>query len=361
MKQKLMFVLAIIMACSSAIYAADGYKAEKDYAKTVGVSDGDRFRIVNSFGSISVSYWKKKEISIRVNIVVESSSKEYVDAQIAAISVSTSKKDGLIESWSEHGGKVKFHGKGYNRFSIDYVVCVPEGMKCELVQEFGNITLPVENSGEYTLRVKYGDVSGGRFSGRLDAHVKYGSFDFDYAANAKIKVEYGSKNALRGGGDIDLHSMYSTVTLGRIKHLGLRDGYGKITVEAVDDADMSMRFSNCNIGHMSHTLQCSNLEYTNLTASLAAGFSDVAVKSKFGNMVFVLPASASFRLKTSDLEFGSCKINGFKNIARADNFDDGFDSRKSRHRGNNMTVNGGRGGMILVDSDKFSNVQVRAD
>ena len=129
----------------------------EDYSKTIknkyNVNDNAQLVIQNKFGEVRCLNWTEKAVSIEVTITVDASSQEKAQKLLDKISVSMSGSSDKVEAITD------IAETGFNNveFSIDYIVMMPENVRLDLMNKFGDSYVE-EVSGQSRLEIQYGNM-----------------------------------------------------------------------------------------------------------------------------------------------------------------------------------------------------------
>jgi hypothetical protein len=170
---------------------ADGslHVVKKDITKSYHVKSGTRLFINNQYGNVSLKGWKQKNLLIRITISGQSQKLTQANKMLALVSIRSRQKPGEITL-----GTVIDTASLYLRLSpddqchISYQVFVPDGLKLNIKNSFGNIK--AENlTNELTVDEKFGDLKVEHASGPVNFDVEQGNADIDQLRNGLLKFK----------------------------------------------------------------------------------------------------------------------------------------------------------------------------
>jgi hypothetical protein len=170
---------------------ADGslHIVKKNITKSYNVKSGARLSINNQYGDVKVTGWKQKKLFVKITISGQSPKLAQANKMLALVSVRSRQKPGEITL-----GTVIDTASLYLRLSpddqchISYQVFVPDGLKLNIKNSFGNIE--AENlTNELTIDEKFGDLKVEHASGPLNFNVEQGNADIDRIRSGFLKFK----------------------------------------------------------------------------------------------------------------------------------------------------------------------------
>lgn len=343
-------LLTLLMLFCSLPSRADNQESikKKEYNKSFNAGKSDNVYIDNRFGSITVTYWSKNEVSIRVVVEAKARNEQRAQAHIDRVSVNMEKSGNTISAVTSLKEQ---SGNGSNEsFSIKYFVNMPAGISSDLNQKYGNISMPEENKGNCSLHVKYGNINGGNFSAPLDIEAQYGNVEINDVANASLDLSYCGKAVLSNASNLEIDSRYSNLEIRKVKNINLDIKYGNVDILSLDKGTMDIKYSQADIRYLKDELNVDGLSYSTLNIlDVSPNFKSIYADSHYGNLKIDIPSNASFKVSAEGMKYGDYDIRGF-NVTRS-NIED-----KTDHK---TEVNGGRGGYIEYEGNSYGNLKIR--
>ena len=133
-KLKISAILLILaMGCGINAFATDEY--EKEIIEVFSANQGTELNISNKYGDVDIHNWEKDSVSVKVVITIETTSEEKAKLLFTNIDINMDKIGQVISAETRMSQKFKT-GK---KFSIDYEIFMPEYIKLEVANKFGNI------------------------------------------------------------------------------------------------------------------------------------------------------------------------------------------------------------------------------
>jgi hypothetical protein len=203
---------------------------KKNITKSYNVKSGARLSINNQYGDVKVTGWKQKKLFVMITISGQSPKLAQANKMLALVSIRSRQKPGEITL-----GTVIDTASLYLRLSpddqchISYQVFVPDGLKLNIKNSFGNIEAESLTS-ELTIDEKFGDLKVENTSGPLNFNVEQGNADID-----RIRVGFLK---FKGFTRVRIGELSGTVDAkfwsGGKVDLGLSDDLQKLNINAAN-------------------------------------------------------------------------------------------------------------------------------
>ena len=200
------------------------------------------------------------------------------------------------------------------------------------------------------IEVKYGNLKGGDFVGKLALEAKYSNATLGNLKDAVLDIAYAGDVEIGNAEKLMVDARYSGLKAQIVNRLQLESKYSNFKIEEVVDAEIEAKYGDGNINRLKNSLKMEEFDYSNLKVkALDKAFKEVRISARYGNVKLDIPASASFKVDADGLKYGSCKLSGF-NISENEIGND-------THR---CTVNGGKQGFIRFNGNGYSNLKVNS-
>ncbi|HWK04343.1 MAG TPA: hypothetical protein VNS58_11960 [Puia sp.] len=242
---KLLSSISLFLVLSAPVFslAANGdeeVRKKRTINKSYNVSADDKLEIENSFGNVMITTWDKKEITVDIEIVANSSSEEKAQDIMNEIDVKEIHEDHII-SFKTKVGEIHNGGDGRRNknnndedraFYIDYVIHMPAGNRLQLENSFGKIAVP-DFDGLVNLTSKFGSLTAGKLKNVDEIDVEFGKVAIDEISNGKISFKYNKESRIGAvNGNVRINSEFSHnvqfSVSDNIKELSLSESYSGI-------------------------------------------------------------------------------------------------------------------------------------
>jgi hypothetical protein len=189
---------------------------------------------------------------------------------------------------------------------------MPTTINLDLSNKFGDIFIN-ELGGKGKINLGYGNMEVNKFSNPdnlLD--IKFSKANVKSINGAVVNLKY-SEMELGYAGSIRLDSKYSNLDADKIISLSVDFEGGKLNMENSSVIESKSKFSDLNITRLEKSLTL-DIQYGNCDVhEMAAGFTSINIRNKYGNVDIGLPANANYaldaELKFCELDFPEEKAN----------------------------------------------------
>ena len=323
---------------------------KKEISKSFSVSKNSLLFVDNRFGNMTITHWNRSEASIRIEIESAASGEQRAQQNLDRVKIDL-RQDGdkvsAITSW----GKLNQNGNNNERLTVNYFISIPSTMKLELIQKYGNITLPSKNEGESNITVKFGNISAGSFTKDLSLDAKYSNVVIRDLVKASLDLGFCGDVELGNSKNLTIDSKYSTLKMGDADVLNLENKFGNLKVGKLKKAVVEMKYSDITVEHLSEELRVSSLDFGTLKINnLDADFKLLEAEARYGTLDIRVSPKVSFQINAERI---------------GDNLDI-IGLQETKHNIENkinhyIEINGGGSRRINFDGNKFSNLKIRAN
>ena len=261
-------------------------------------------KIKNKFGDVSMEDWDKNQVVISVVITVKTESEEKAKKIFDRINISISKEGNLISAITEIDEKIINPG---SKFQINYSLKVPQYIKLELGNKFGNVFIN-DLSGHVNLNIAYGNLMINRLLRADETPLNEISLAYcnkasiSEIAKAKILIKY-SKMELLCTDKLVLNSKYSKVTIEKANTLITEAAYDSYWLGEVRDFSTVGKYCDYSIDKITRNIEI-EIKYGNFSVDFVAPeFESIKSDSKYGKVNFGISENASYRIDAK-VEYG---------------------------------------------------------
>lgn len=350
---KALWTVALLWLCGTIAFANPNGKPleavkTKSVNKTFSVNYDGELAIENRYGEITVTHWNRNEVAIKVEIESRAANDQTAQANLDRISIEMRQIGNKISAETQFAKSQQNHQN--ISYQIRYFVQMPAQLKAELSQKYGNINLPAKDNHEMEIEVKYGNLKGGDFVGKLALEAKYSNATLGNLKDAVLDIAYAGDVKIGNAEKLMIEARYSGLKAQTVKKLQLESKYSNFKIEEVDDAEIEAKYGDGSINRLKNSLKMEEFDYSNLKVKeIGKAFKEVRISARYSNVKLDIPATASFKVDADGLKYGSCKLSGFKLSED--------EIGKETHR---CTVNGGKQGLIRFNGNGYSNLKINS-
>ena len=297
---RIISLIFLFAAYANTTWARDEYT--RVIKKEFEVNENAQLVIDNSFGKVHCNNWDKNMIGIEVFISVIAPDEKYANKLLESVDVSINGSPTLVEARTNlsAGGMMKRR----SGVRIDYTINMPATVNLDLTNKFGDIYIN-ELSGKNKINLGYGNLEVNKFSNSDNLiDLKFGKANIQSIKGAVMTLNY-SDFELGYAGSLRLDSKYSNIKADRIISFVVSSEGGKFNMKTGSILDSKSKFADINITKLDKSLSL-DIQYGNCDIDeMSAGFSNVSIRNKYGNVDVRIAESANYSL---DAEMKFCNL-----------------------------------------------------
>lgn len=213
---------------------------KKSYSKSYTLDGNEKVSINNQFGEVKLSTWSKNEVKVDVVITCIAGTEESAQALLNRISIEDGKNaDGVYfktkmtnDNWSNER-----KGKNSSSMEINYEVQLPSGNPLDLKNAFGKTIVP-DYSGPVTISSKFGELTAGNISNLKKLDVEYGTATVDAVNNGEVTIKFSQALIKKLNGAIKASQSYSGVKYAvdnSLKDLSVKSEFTDLIIDVSKD------------------------------------------------------------------------------------------------------------------------------
>jgi hypothetical protein len=315
---KISFFYAILfLLLWSYSWARLNEEKRKTIEKSYTVSDATELNFSNSFGKIHLESWDNKQVSVKIEIIVNASSESKAQDLLDKITINID--DSNPKSELSFSTSIDGRNSGRNAsFEINYRIGMPKNNPLKLKNSFGDVYVgPL--GGSVNLDVQYGNLNTGPLSGDAEVKLAFGSgySSIESFNKGELRLSY-SKLSVEEMGDVEVDSQFSTLEIDHAGNLDLTGKYGDVEIGDIQNLVANVNFSGFEIDKVHKEIEL-DIDYGgNINIGLSNTIRRVVIKSSFGPLELELPTglNANFEANLSfcDLKYDESQINFSKAI-----------------------------------------------
>jgi hypothetical protein len=339
----------ILMLLFSFAWARPMEEKRKTIEKTYAVTDATELNFSNSFGKIHLESWDKKQVVVKIEIIVNASSETRAQELLDRIHINID--DSNPKSDLSFRTSIDGRNSGRNAsFEINYRIDMPKNNTLDLKNSFGDVYVgPL--GGSVKLDVQYGNLNTASLTGDAEVKLAFGSgySSIESFKEGELKLSY-SKLSIEEMGDVEVDSQFSTLEVDQAGSMDLTGKYGDVEIGEVQNLVANVNFSGFEIDKVYKEIEL-DIDYGgNINIGLGNTIQRVDVRSSFGPLELELPTglNANFKANLSfcDLKYDESRISFSKVIK---------ESNSSEYEG--KIGNGGE--PLITIYSKYGSVKLR--
>lgn len=297
-------LLILAMGCGINAFATDEY--EKEIIEVFSAQKGTELNISNKYGDVDIHNWEKDSVSVKVLITIETTSEEKAKLLFTNIDINMDKIGQVISAETRMSQKFKT-GK---KFSIDYEIFMPEYIKLEVANKFGNIYIQTLRE-KANINLSYGNLKAEKLlypeeKPVSSINLSYAKATIDECNRTKLTLKYSKMNIGLSKALIVV-SRYSKLHLDENETVIADSKYDAFNIVSSDVFKVNMgQYSDFRIENVNRALEL-NLRYGNCKIdNVSRNFESILVDNQYVASKIAIEEGASYTLEA---ETKYCGIN----------------------------------------------------
>lgn len=279
------FMFVLLLGFTTNALALDDF--EKQIKEVFVAPEGTKFSITNKYGDIDIKNWDRDSVSINVTITLETSSEEKAKSLFKSIDIKLDKMGNEIKAITAMSHQFKTGHK----FSIDYEIFMPEYVKLDISNKFGNIYISSLRA-KTNINLSYGNLQGDSFlypeekpvstinlsyakatineCNRTKLTLKYSKMNIG-TSKALVVVSRYSKLHLDNNETVLADSKYDAFNIINTNTFIVSMGqYSDFKIENVNkNLELNLRYGNCKIDNVSKDFELIKVENQYVASRIA--------------------------------------------------------------------------------------------
>lgn len=295
-------LLIISFLAASLFGLAQQETRTKNISKQFKVNSDVLLKVESSFGKVSCTVWDKNEISVDVEIRVDTRNEKDAQRILDQIRPVISGSASLVEIKTETGS-ISSGNKSVS-FSVDYTIMMPESTRLDIESRFGSLYSDATTA-PARLAVEYGNLTLKKFTNPdYEIILKFSTGKIESLGKGRLDLHYSTINL--GTADfIEMDSKFSTINVKTITGIRIDSQYDNFSIEKISGMEGSAKFTAIKVDALINRLELS-LQYGGLDVnSVHPSFSNISLDASFNSINLGIDPAASYRLN-ADMSFGEC-------------------------------------------------------
>lgn len=305
---KLLFVLLLLPAVSSAGIGKGKYTKEKKINKSYVVNGNAGTSVANKYGNIFITTWDENRTEIDVLIKVSGNDEDDVTKRLNGIDVDFSATKALVTAKTIIEN---FRGRNTN-IEINYTIKIPKNGTLGLASQYGGIKLG-KIYGDINLSCQYGDVSIEELNGDSNnLKLQYCSdCKIGFCKKAEISSQYSNLNISKVDG-IQLNSQYSDITVNNAGNLNYKCQYGDMNVRYAESLVGSSSYSDLSFGTIDNILNVTTTYGDMSVARISRNVKNISIINTYADVSIKYDAEIAFDFEINGSYSDANGLGAFK-------------------------------------------------
>lgn len=294
MNYKILILINLILFLFSPL-SAQSNSETRSFIKTVKVGKETSLEVINKYGTIQVTSWKKDSAYIRAEVKASGSNQEKISRMFDGITVNITSAGSLVRAQTNfnQGMNSLFESfKGMtskiisydSRVEIDYYINVPEYLNLKIENKYGDVYME-DCSGNFSISISNGSFKANSLGKESTISMSFCDATINSILSGKIDASFSevSSNDMGNLTISSISSKYNIKNAGVVTFESRRD---KFIIDTIESMKGNSYFTDFNVKNLRKEISLTT-RYGNIDAgfiekefeaiNLNSGYSDISL------------------------------------------------------------------------------------
>lgn len=299
-------VLGLLIVQTLLLISANSFGDEvsKQFKREFNTEGKESLTIDNKFGDVTIVTWNQNKVSIEVLVTIDHPDQTRAEGFLSLIDIRFTENDNTIGAETYIDSRFSFRGMGRGRdqkFSIDYMVMMPEKMNLKLENRYGNVSID-KLSGQADLTVRYGSLYAGSLTrgntkpiNRL--LVAYGHGEVKEVGWSELYLRYCDRGFIIDKAEaLLIDSRYSELTIKNVSSVVTESKYDKFRFDFLNNLVAESAYTSIKLGEVSGKVDVDAAYGSFDIGRLKRGFESVNLDIKYCSANIDIDEGTNYRL-----------------------------------------------------------------
>jgi len=267
----------------------------RSFIKTVKVGKETSLEVINKYGTIQVTSWKKDSAYIRAEVKASGSSHEKISRMFDGITVNITTAGSLVRAQTNfnQGMNTLFESfKGMtskiisydSRVEIDYYINVPEYLNLKIENKYGDVYIE-DCSGNFSISISNGSFKANSLGKESTISMSFCDATINSVLSGKIDASF-SEVSSNDMGNLTISSISSKYNIKNAGEIAFESRRDKFIIDTIESMKGNSYFTDFNVKYLKKEISLTT-RYGNIDAgfiekefeaiNLNSGYSDISL------------------------------------------------------------------------------------
>lgn len=281
--------------------SSQGNSETRNYIKTIPVEKETSLEVLNKYGNIQITQWKKDSAMIRAEIKAVASNREKLDKMFSGVTINMSESKYMIKaetSFTQNINMIFESFKGMtsklisydSRVEINYFINIPEYLSLKIENKYGDVYME-DNTGDFSIALSNGSFKANSLGKNSSLNLTFCDATINSFTSGKIDASFSevtandlgdvainsisSRYEIKKAGIVTVESRRDKFFIDRITTIKGTSYFTEFNLKAlIKETSLSTRYGNLNIDMIENGFESVNLN---------TGYSDVSLGFETGS------------------------------------------------------------------------------
>jgi hypothetical protein len=286
--------------------SAQSVSEKRSFTKSLPLEKDSRLEIINKYGDIHITSWKKDSVYIMADIEAFAQNHSKLEKLFDGIEINITTTGLLVRAETEFGREITVlleSLKGLtekiidydSRVQINYYINIPDHVDINIENQFGDISME-NNTGVISVDLSNGDFKANYLNRISELSLDFGDVEIGSVKSGKISTTF-SKYVISESGDLSINSTSSRFELDKAEKINIESRRDKFFIGNIAGMSGISYFTDYNIENLTGSTDLT-LKYGRFDAeSVDAGFDDINLSSAYCDISMDFDPSVSYEFE----------------------------------------------------------------
>jgi hypothetical protein len=299
------FIWAGLILILTGPLSAQNDSETRTYIKTLPVNIETSLDVINKYGTVEITSWKKDSAMIRVEVKASASSQSKINKLFDGVSVNITDSNLSIKARTEFMQNINmlfesFKGMTNKLISyessveINYFINIPEYLNLKIDNRYGDVYM--ENvTGDFSISLSNGSFKAGSLSKNSDVRLVFCDATITSLVSGKINASF-SEIEIGESAELNINSISSRFEIQNAGSLTTESRRDKFFVNDIETLNGNSYFTDFRLNNLKRKLDLTT-KYGSITTDLIdKGFESVEINSVYSDISLEFDPASSYNL-----------------------------------------------------------------
>lgn len=305
MKFKIVLIAGLTILIVNQL-SAQSVSEKRSFMKSMPVTNGSRLEIINKYGDIHLTSWKKDSVYIMADIEAFAPEHSKLKKMLDGIEINITGTGSLVRAETEFEKEITVLLESFKgltekiiefnaRVQINYFINIPDYVDISIKNQFGDISME-NNNGVISIDLSNGDFEANSLNRISELSLNFGDVEIGSVRTGKINTTF-SKYVIRESGDLTINSTSSRFDLVKADKVNVESRRDKFFIGDISTLNGISYFTDYKIENITGDIDL-NLKYGSFDAErINDHFERINLTSAYSDITADFDPSASFEFE----------------------------------------------------------------
>ncbi|MBK7709539.1 MAG: hypothetical protein IPJ37_00095 [Bacteroidales bacterium] len=304
MNYRLIILLTIVHMILQPV-SSQGNSEIRNFIKTLPAGKETELEVLNKYGTIEITQWKKDSVMIRAEIKAVASNREKLDKMFDGVSISMNESKYQIRAetkFTQNIGMVFENFKGMtsklisydSRVEINYYISIPGYINLKIENKYGDVYME-DITGDFSISLSNGSFKANSLGKNSTLNLSFCDAAINSIASGRIDASFSELKSDELG-EVSINSISSKYEIKKAGTVTIESRRDKFYIDDIKTIKGTSYFTDFNIKRLRAETSLST-RYGNLTIDqIDNGFESVNLNTGYSDVSLAFEPGSSYNL-----------------------------------------------------------------